>query len=477
MFRGCSCQSDFIVLVSCSGALFIRCSNSTYGGIIVASIKPISGFPEWSPEEKLIEEEFLSKIRRVFQLNGYSPIETPAVERASTLVAKGGNEKEIYKIGRLHASSEVSDDNDLALHFDLTVPMARYIAQRERELAFPFKRYQMQPVWRGERAQAGRFRQFYQCDIDIVGRETLSLACDAEIPAVMAGILRSLDIGEFQIRINNRKILQGFLSGVGVDSAHHHAVMGCVDKLEKIGKAEVLAEIRAVLGDDAFDASGILDFLSRSIPLDGMEALRSLSGNALYQEGVDELIEVVSATLAKGVQSKELVVDLSIARGLDYYTGTVFETRLVKYPEVGSVCSGGRYEDLVGTFAKGNYPGVGMSIGLTRLLSQLFKYKVVVANAQAYTKILIIPLSSDGAVMGYAEEFASRLRAWDVPCEISLVVGKLTKHIEYAERKGIARIGLVGETEIAGGTVRVKNLTTREQQDVNATDEMFFRGI
>ena len=196
----------------------------------MASIKPISGFPEWLPEQKLIEEEFLCKIRRVFQLNGYSPMETPAVERASTLVAKGGNEKEIYKVGRLHASVESSDDNDLALHFDLTVPMARYIAQHERELVFPFKRYQMQPVWRGERAQSGRFRQFYQCDIDIVGRGVLPLSCDAEIPAIMAGILRSLDIGDFQIRINNRKILQGFLSGIGVKHEYHGGVMGCVDK-------------------------------------------------------------------------------------------------------------------------------------------------------------------------------------------------------------------------------------------------------
>lgn len=443
----------------------------------MASIKPISGFPEWLPEEKLVEEKFLSKIGRVFQLHGFSPIETPAIERVGTLIAKGGNEKEIYKIGRLHAAGDSSDDNDLALHFDLTVPMARYIAQHERELVFPFRRYQMQTVWRGERAQSGRFRQFYQCDIDIVGRETLPLVCDAEIPAIMASTLRSLDIGDFQIRINNRKILQGFLSGIGVDSSHHHAVMGCVDRLEKIGKMEVLSSICNVLGNESFDASGILDFLSREIHLDRIEDLRPLSANALYQEGVDELAEVVAATLAKGVNAGELVIDLSIARGLDYYTGTVFETQLVKYPGLGSVCSGGRYENLVGTFASGNYPGVGMSIGLTRLLSQLFKHKMIAANAQSYTKFFLIPLSSEKAITAYTESFASRLRAWDVPCEVSLMQGKLAKHIEYAEKKGIARIVLIGADEIANRTIRVKDLATREQQDVSMIDKAFFTGF
>ncbi len=440
----------------------------------MASIKPISGFPEWSPEQKLVEEKFLSKIGRVFQLNGFSPIETPAVERVGTLTAKGGNEKEIYKITRLHASGESSDDNDLALHFDLTVPMARYIAQRERELVFPFKRYQMQTVWRGERPQAGRFRQFYQCDIDIIGRESLPIVCDAEITAIMANILRSLAIGDFQIRVNNRKILQGFLSGVGIDQSLHFAVMGCVDKLEKIGREGVLTGIREALGDTNFDASSLLDFLSREIPLERVADLRSLSTNTLYQEGIDELAEVVTAALAKGVNANELTVDLSIARGLDYYTGTVFETRLVKYPELGSVCSGGRYENLVGTFANGNYPGVGMSIGLTRLLSQLFKHKIVAARAQSYTKFFIVPVSHEGAVLSYAERFASKLRLLNVPCEMSLVQGKLAKHIEYAERKGVAQIVLIGTDEVTNGTVRVKDLTTREQWDVSIMDEGFF---
>lgn len=440
----------------------------------MASIKPISGFPEWLPEEKLVEEEFLSKIRKVFQLHGFSPIETPAVERASTLLTKGGNDKEIYKISRLHTSEESSDDNDLALHFDLTVPMARYIAQHDRELVFPFKRYQIQTVWRGERAQSGRFRQFYQCDIDIVGRETLPLICDAEIPAIMASVLRSLDIGEFQIRINNRKILQGFLSGAGIDPSKHHAVMGCVDKLEKVGEDEVRVEICNVLDDASFDASGIFNFLSQSVSLNRLEDLRSLSANALYQEGVEELIEVVAAALAKGVDEKELIVDLSIARGLDYYTGTVFETRLVTYPALGSVCSGGRYEDLVGTFATGNYPGVGMSIGLTRLLSQLFKHKVIAARAQSYSKFFIIPLSTEKDVVVYAEKFASRLHEWSVPCEVSLLQGKLAKQIEYAEKKGIPHIVLIGTDEVDNKIVRVKDLMTRKQQDVDLADEKSF---
>lgn len=432
----------------------------------MASIQSISGFPEWTPQQKLVEENFLARIRRVFQLNGFSPIETPAVERVSTLIAKGGNEKEIYKIGRLHASDESSDDNDLALHFDLTVPMARYVAQHERELAFPFRRYQIQPVWRGERAQAGRFRQFYQCDIDIVGRESLPLVCDAEIAGIMAGVLRSLNIGKFEIRINNRKILQGFLSGAGIDASRHLDVMRCIDKLEKIGREEVLQEIRDTLGDPDFDASSVLDFLSKQVPLDRLGDLRSLSTNEVYQQGIDELIAVTSATIQKGVGPKELVVDLAIARGLDYYTGTVFETRLVKYPSLGSVCSGGRFENLVGTFAKGTYPGVGMSIGLTRLLWQLFKEKVIEPHAQSYAKFLIVPLSpAEESVVGYAENFAARLRAKDVPCEVSPVQGKLAKHVEYAEKKGIPNVILVGDTEVANKTVRIKNLATRAQFD------------
>jgi len=333
-------------------------------------------------------------------------------------------------------------------------------------------------VWRGERAQAGRFRQFYQCDIDIVGRGALPLSCDAEIPAVMAGILRALDIGEFQIRINNRKILQGFLSGIGIGTEYHHAVMGCVDKLEKIGEDAVIEEVRSVLGDSGFDVSKILSFLSKRIALREVADLVSVSTDELYRKGVAELAEVVDRALAKGVLPDELVIDLSIARGLDYYTGTVFETRLVRYPEVGSVCSGGRYENLVGSFAEGNFPGVGMSIGLTRLLSQLFRYEVVKSGAQAYTKILIVPLASDAAIDAYAEGFASQLRGWGVPCEISLIGGnKVVKHIEYATKKGIPFVGFIGETELADGTVAMKDLQARTQESVPILDEAFFTRI
>jgi len=447
---------------------------------MASDIRSISGFPEWLPHEKMIEEEFLEKIRRVFQLHGFCPMETPAVERASTLIAKGGNEKEIYKIGRLHASIDAveSNEHDLALHFDLTVPMARYIAQHEHALAFPFRRYQIQPVWRGERAQAGRYRQFTQCDIDIVGREALPLSCDAEIPAIMASVLRFLDIGDFEIRINNRKILQGFLSGIGIDATHHRAVMGCVDKLEKIGRELVSQEVQSVLGDEGFDVSSIFDFLSTDITLNQIDSLRTLSSNEVYQLGVVELARVIETALAKGVKESELIVDLSIARGLDYYTGTVFETRLVKYPEVGSVCSGGRYEDLVGSFAQGNFPGVGMSIGLTRLLSQLFRYQVVVPGPHSYTQMLIATLSSDEESVFYAEQFASQLREWGIACEISLVSGnKVTKHIEYATKKGIPFIGFIGETEVAQGSVAVKNLLARTQDNVAISDEAFFREI
>jgi histidyl-tRNA synthetase len=439
----------------------------------------MSGFPEWLPSERMIEERLLAQITSVFRLYGFCPIETPAVERVSTLVAKGGNPKEIYKISRLYEiEGGSSEEADFALHFDLTVPMARYIAEHESNLVFPFRRYQMQPVWRGERPQAGRYRQFTQCDIDIVGRESLSLACDAEIPAIMASILRSFQIGDFQIRINNRKILQGFLSGLGIDVAHHQAVMGCVDKLEKIGREAVAKELETVLNKEGFDASLILDFLATDIALGHIDALRPLSSHEVYQVGVSELEEVVRTALFKGVQASELVVDLTIARGLDYYTGSVFETRLVEHPEVGSVCSGGRYEDLVGGFARGNFPGVGMSIGLTRLLSQLLRYQVLVPGAHSYAKLLIVALASDENIVSYAESLAGKLRGWNVACEVSLVGGsKVTKHIEYASKKGIPNVAFVGETELLQGTVAVKNLLARTQVDVAISDEAFFRGL
>ncbi len=441
----------------------------------MASINPISGFPEWLPQEKLVEEEFLSKIRRAFQKYGFSPIETPAVERVETLIAKGGNEKEIYKIGRLHSTADANDDSDLALHFDLTVPMARYVAQHERKLAFPFKRYQIQTVWRGERAQAGRFRQFYQCDIDVVGRESLPIAYDAEIPAIMAEVLRSLQIGDFQIRISNRKILQGFLLGLNIETEKHLSVMRAIDKLDKIGQDGVVAELEGVIDADQREAlPRILDLMSTNVSLDEIEALKQLASHDLYEEGVTELATVVTTALMKGVAREELVVDLSIARGLDYYTGTVFETRLVDYPAVGSVCSGGRFDNLVGSFAKGKYPGVGMSIGLTRLLSQLFKHEVIMPESQSYTRFLLIPLSGAHEVIGFSENLASQLRLWDVPCEVGLTNVKLNKNIEYANKKGIPYVILIGDDEVAKKTARVKNLMTREQIDVSVLNKVFF---
>ncbi|NBB81942.1 MAG: histidine--tRNA ligase [Alphaproteobacteria bacterium] len=428
--------------------------------------QPISGFPEWLPEEKLVEERLLRIIREEFERYGFAPLETSAVERKEVLRAKGVVEKEIYALSRLAAEGDGGDPTtEMALHFDLTVPMARYVAQNFARLTFPFRRYQIQKVWRGERPQAGRFREFYQCDIDIVGNERLGLLADAEIPLVINAIFERIGIGRFLIRINNRKILQGFLEGAGVPDPHFATALRLIDALEKIGEDKVLAGLESEIGLDADRATSILAFLTDAADLD---RLRAYDGGARYQEGVAELAEVVEGLAALGMPADAWTVDLTIARGLDYYTGTVYETRLVDHPQIGSICSGGRYDDLASSFTKNRLPGVGISIGLTRMLSRLFDAGLLTPGPQTPASVLVTVM--DRARLADCLAAAAELRGAGIATEVYTEPKKIGQQLKYADQKGFHLAVLIGEDEAATGRVVLKNLATAEQTTHDRAD-------
>lgn len=423
--------------------------------------QPISGFPEWLPEEKLVEERLLRVIREEFERYAFTPLETAAVERKEVLQAKGVVEKEIYALSRLAAEAEGGDaGTEMALHFDLTVPLARYVAQNFARLVFPFRRYQIQKVWRGERPQAGRFREFYQCDIDIVGNGALGLLADAEIPLVINAIFERVGIGRFLIRINNRKILQGFLEHAGVPDPAFAQALRIVDALEKIGEARVLAQLESELGLDADVASTILAFVTEEADV---AKLKAFDGGPRYQQGVAELAEVIEGLEALGMPPENWTVDLSIARGLDYYTGTVYETRLVDHPEVGSICSGGRYDDLASSFTRQTLPGVGISIGLTRMLSRLFDAGLLTPGPKTPAAVLVTVM--DRAQLTDCLAIAAELRAAGIATEVYSEPRKLGQQLKYADQKGFRLAVILGEEEAAAGRFLLKNLATAEQTD------------
>lgn len=412
---------------------------------------PISGFPEWLPEVRSVEQQWLDHIRRVFESYGYCNIETPAVEELAVIGAKGEDvDKEIYVLERLQATEDDKKDARLALHFDQTVPMARYVAQHFNELDFPFKRYQMQKVWRGERPQMGRMREFYQCDIDVINVDNLPLHFDAEVAAVMYEILSGLDIGRVQLRISNRKILMGLCSALGVSDVA--GIIRIVDKKDKIGEQEMLADLfKTGLSDKQGEAiielyslkvsaqqtPGLLrDFIARNDVI-----ARSASDAAIQtlNEGIEELSFVMDqlAHLPEGA----VVADLSIVRGLDYYTGTVYETQLLDVPEfTGSVCSGGRYDDLAGSYINKHLPGVGISIGFTRLFDVMRQAGKLPKGRKVPTDILVA-LWDEGR-RAEAAQTANTLRAngWNV--ELYHAPQKIGKQFGYAEKKGIPYVWL-----------------------------------
>ena len=424
-------------------------------------IKPrtLSGFMELLPAPQMQFERMLESLRTTYSLYGFTPLDTPVIESAEILLAKGGGEteKQIYRFTK--------GDSDLALRFDLTVPLAKYVALNYGHLTFPFRRYQIGKVYRGERAQRGRFREFYQCDIDVIGDGKLDISNEAEIPSIIYNAFRSMGLERFKIRVNNRKILTGFydMQGLGDQSAD---IMRTVDKLDKIGPDKV-RDLLIESGVSQEAAGEILKFIA--ITGSNQEVLTALEDyrgrNETFDQGVDELATVVKYLAAFGVPEENFAVDLTIARGLDYYTGTVYETVMLDHPEIGSICSGGRYDNLAGYYIDKPLPGVGISIGLTRLFYVLgeqgyFNEDMVTAP----TDVLVLPMTDD---LAPAISFATLLRTSGVRAQVYGEQKKFKAKMSYADKLKIPYVVFLGEDEISKGVVKVKDMTTGDQQELS----------
>jgi histidyl-tRNA synthetase len=431
--------------------------------------RTMPGVLELLPLDQIAFQRMLDVIRRNYERFGFLPVETPAIEHADVLLTKTGGETErqVYFVQSTGALDKEGAP-ELALRFDLTVPLARYVAEHERELSFPFRRYQMQRVYRGERAQRGRFREFYQCDIDVIGKDALSVRYDAEIPAVIYSVFRDLDIGAFTIQLNNRKLMRGYFESLGiVDGGQQMLVLREVDKLDKRGADAVRDTlVGEAFGLDAAVVQKILGFVQvRSTSLqDAFDKLDALgAGPEIMEQGRAELKEVLAMIRDFGVPESHFVLNLSIARGLDYYTGTVYETTLNDHPQIGSVCSGGRYENLAGQYTKSHLPGVGISIGLTRLYWQL-RDAGLINTAQSTVDVLVTQM--DPAQLPAYLALATELRSAGIATEVVLEGGKLAKQFKYADRAGIRFVVVLGEDELAKGVVTVKDLRRQDQFEV-----------
>ena len=421
-------------------------------------IKPrtLSGFMELLPEKQQKLERMMEILRKTYSLYGFAPLDTPAIEDARILLAKGGGEteKQIYRFQK--------GDSDLALRFDLTVPLAKYVALHYGELSFPFRRYQISKVYRGERAQRGRFREFYQADIDIIGDGKLDILNEAEIPAIIYRVFRGFGLERFQIRVNNRKILSGFYEMLGL-AEKSGDIMRTVDKLDKIGAEKVSAILVADCGLEEDQAAEILKFIAiRGTNGEVLAALEGYKGkNEKFDKGMEELSAVTANLTAFGVPENNFVVDLTIARGLDYYTGTVYETTLLDHPEIGSVCSGGRYDDLAGYYTDRQLPGVGISIGLTRLFYVLDEQGLLNPELPgAPADALVLPMTADPAP---AIALAEQLRSGGIRVQLYGEQKKFKQKMSYADKLGVPYAVLLGEDEIAAGKCSVKNMRTGEQ--------------
>ncbi|MBQ6540666.1 MAG: histidine--tRNA ligase [Oscillospiraceae bacterium] len=418
-------------------------------------VKPrtLSGFMELLPARQTQMERIMEILRRTYSLYGFTPLDTPVIESAEVLLAKGGGEteKQIYRFTK--------GDSDLALRFDLTVPLAKYIAQNYGQLVFPFRRYQIGKVYRGERAQRGRFREFYQADIDIIGDGELDIINEAEIPSIIYKTFNALGLKRFVIRVNNRKVLNGLFEVLGLkDKATD--VMHIIDKLDKIGKDKVLACLTDDLGVPGETGEKLMTVLESNDPIAALEPYVGVSG--VFDEGLDELKTVAGHLEGFGIPAENFKIDLTIARGLDYYTGTVYETTMLDHPEIGSVCSGGRYDDLAEYYTDKKLPGVGISIGLTRLFFVLedqgyLNDELLSAPADA----LILPMTDD---MAQAVELATYLRDRGIRTQLHCEKKKFKAKMNYANKLKIPFVIFIGEDEIAGHKASVKNMTTGEQQ-------------
>lgn len=417
---------------------------------------PISGFPEWSPQIRAVEQQWLDHIRAGFESFGFASIETPSVENLETLMAKGETSQEVYTLHRLQADGKDDSDARLGLHFDLTVPFARYVAQHFNELTFPFKRYQMQRVWRGERPQEGRFREFTQCDIDVIDVDSVPLHFDAELPRIIHRVLSGLDIPAWTLSVNNRKVLQGFYEGLGIKDPI--VVIRAVDKLHKIGDDGV-REI--LLADGLTDEQ--IDACLRLARVKGTGAavtdqVRALGVESeLLEEGLTELAFVLNdlSDLPEG----SVVADLSIARGLDYYTGTVYEASFDDDPEYGSICAGGRYENLAGQFIRRKLPGVGLSIGLTRIFAKLVAEGRITEGRMCPTDVMVVVPGADSRTDALHTGELLRSRGFDT--EVFHSTAKIGKQLQYASKKGIPFVWFPPFDE--DGNHEVKDMGTGEQ--------------
>lgn len=451
-----------------------------------------SGFPEFLPAEKRLEVYLLDKIRQVYESYGFTPIETPVVERLEVLQAKGNQgDNIIYGISPIlppnrqaekdeaqkHTSQNTSQNtskNDdsgseaRALKFDQTVPLAAYIARNLNNLTFPFARYQMDMVFRGERAKDGRFRQFRQCDIDVIGRKDLSLFYDAQMPAIIAEIFEAINIGDFRIRINNRKILTGFFQSVGVAAAAIKTCINIIDTLEKVGETKVKSELEK-LGISTENCQQVIDFVNIKGSVDEMltqltDLASKIPDADTFKLGVEELTTVIQGVRDLGVNEQRFCIDLAIARGLDYYTGTVYETTLIGHESLGSICSGGRYEELVGMFLGEKMPGVGISIGLTRLISRLLKAGILQPLPPTPAQVMV--LNIDGDLMPIYLRVSQQLRKAGLKVITNFETRQLGKQFQQAEKQQIPFCVVIGGNEAASNVAGLKDIRNREQIQV-----------
>ena len=419
--------------------------------------KTLPGFMELLPKEQILFNKIKDTIQRTYEKYGFLPLDTPIIEDANVLLAKAGGEteKQIYRFNK--------GENDLALRFDLTVPLAKYVTEYYDKISFPFKRYQIGKVYRGEKPQRGRYREFYQCDIDIIGDGNLSIVNDAELPLVIYDIFSELKFGDFTICINNRKLLNGLFSSLNLQEKNAE-ILRIIDKIEKIGENSVKRELLEFATEEQINK--IIEF----IKIDGnneekIEKLENLGiSDDIFNKGLNELKELIKYIGLFGMPDKNYKIDLTIARGLDYYTGTVFETFLNKYKNLGSICSGGRYDDLASYYTDKKMPGVGISIGLSRLFFQLIDSDIVSAENESITDVLVISMTED---YDKCIEISSKLRENDINTLLNIENQKLGKKFKYADKLNIKYVIVIGEDEIKNNVVSLKNMVTGEQQTID----------
>jgi len=421
---------------------------------------------ELAPAEQIKFNQIMDIIRSTYEEFGFAPLDTPALELSEVLLAKAGGEteKQIYRFMR--------GDTDISMRFDLTVPLARYVVMNQNTLTFPFKRYQIGKVYRGERAQKGRFREFYQADIDVIGMDKLDISYDAEMPAIIYNVFKKLGLSKFVINISNRKLLKGLMESLGLADKSAE-VLRIVDKIAKIGKDKVVEELVNI----GLDKKSI-DTIIRFIEIDGddkkvFESLQSFGiNNEIFTEGISELTEVINSLAALGVPKNNYKINLTITRGLDYYTGTIYETMLDDYPQFGSICSGGRYDDLAGFYTDKKLPGVGISIGLTRLFASLLENDLIKPTAATPAHVMVVPITN--AEKEYALSLGADLRALGIKVLTFTEDNKFKAKLNYANKVGVPFVAIIGEDEVKNRTAVVKDMATGEQQTLSLEDVSMF---